>query len=180
MSVLDEDTILREIIPHLSWGKRGKKSDPQFVLSIVQLILYRLKTGCQWRFIPIKTYISGSYSWQSVFHHFNKWSKDGSWERAWSNQLRAKRSTLALRTIQLDGSQTYCKRGGEAVGYQGRRRGMTSNSLFISDEKGVILAISQPQSGNHHDSFGIATHFEGFMVQFKRIGIDSRGLTHLN
>ena len=45
--VLDKDTIKFEILPHLSVAKRGYviKSD---LSEVVQYILYKLKTGCQW------------------------------------------------------------------------------------------------------------------------------------
>ncbi len=50
---------------------------------MVAAILYRLKTGCQWRELPIKQFfLEKKYSWQSVYFHFQKWSKDGSWEKS--------------------------------------------------------------------------------------------------
>ena len=48
--VLDKDTIKFEILPHLSVAKRGyvSKSD---LLEVIQCILYKLKTGCQWHML---------------------------------------------------------------------------------------------------------------------------------
>jgi len=81
-------------------------------------ILYRLKTGCQWRELPMKQFFKQSYCWQSVYFHFQKWSKDGSWERAWHTILEKHKHLLDLSSIQLDGTHTPVKRGGEACGYQ--------------------------------------------------------------
>lgn len=38
-----------------------------------------------------------------------------------------------MSCIQLDGSHTPVKRGGESFGYQGRKKCKTSNMLFMLD-----------------------------------------------
>ena len=176
MSVLSKNTIEELILPHLSWGKSGKMSDPAHVFCIVQLIFHRLKTGCQWRELPIGHFIDQSYSWQSVFYHFNKWSKDGSWLSVWTCLPKAHKDKLNLSTAQLDGTHTPSKRGGQAVDYQVRKGCKTSNILCISDEQGIIVAASQPESGNHHDVFDIETHFEELLNMLELIGIETKGL----
>ncbi|RMG59206.1 MAG: IS5 family transposase [Bacteroidetes bacterium] len=176
MSVLSESIIKSEILPHLSVGKRGKRLEEALMIRIVQLILFRLKSGCQWRELPMKQYLDQSYNWRSVFHHFNKWSKDGSWQRAWIALLAKNKARLDLSSAQLDGSQTPCKRGGGAVGYQSRKASMTSNMLFISDSQGVIVAASQPQAGNHHDVFDIKSRFGELIQMLKDAQIEVEGL----
>ena len=77
---LGKDTINNWIIPFLSVGKRGFKSNFGLA-SIFLLILKRLKTGVQWRELPIEVYFEkGEISWQNVYYYFNKWSKDGSFQ----------------------------------------------------------------------------------------------------
>ena len=51
--VLDKDTIKSEILPYLSVAKRGyvTKSD---LSEVIQCILYKLKTGCQWHIMRKK------------------------------------------------------------------------------------------------------------------------------
>ena len=53
--ILGKDTINNWIIPFLSVGKRGFKSNFDLA-SIFLLILKRLKTGVQWRELPIESY----------------------------------------------------------------------------------------------------------------------------
>ena len=78
---LGKDTINKWIISFLSVGKRGFKSNFDLA-SIFLLILKRLKTGVQWRELPIEVYFEkGEISWQNVYYYFNKWSKDGSFQR---------------------------------------------------------------------------------------------------
>lgn len=75
MGILDKSTIEKWIIPHLTVGSRGFSPRVPLV-EIVSAILYRLKTGCQWRELPTKAFFSErKLTWNAVFHHFNKWSK---------------------------------------------------------------------------------------------------------
>ena len=77
---MGKDTINNWIIPFLSVGKRGFKSNFDLA-SIFLLILKRLKTGVQWKELPIEVYFEkGEISWQNVYYYFNKWSKDGSFQ----------------------------------------------------------------------------------------------------
>ena len=77
---LGKDTINKWIISFLSVGKRGFKSNFDLA-SIFLLILKRLKTGVQWRELPIEVYFEkGEISWQNIYYYFNKWSKDGSFQ----------------------------------------------------------------------------------------------------
>ncbi|WP_315238064.1 hypothetical protein [Capnocytophaga granulosa] len=84
---LGKDTINNWIIPFLSVGKRGFKSNFDLA-SIFLLILKRLKTGVQWRELPIESY-------------FEK---------------------------------------GESTGYQARKKSVTTNSIFLCDNKGQMIA----------------------------------------
>ena len=49
--ILDKDTIKIWIMPYLSVTKRGFTSKFD-LLEIVNAILYHLKSGCQWQFLP--------------------------------------------------------------------------------------------------------------------------------
>ena len=152
MSALTEDTIIQEILPHLPIHTHGRKLPMSKWVGIIQLIFYRLKTGCQWRELPMKQFLDDTYSWKSVFHHFNRWSRLGVWQSVWEHLLANNPRMLDLSSAQLDGTHTPSKRGGQAVGYQGRKSSKTSNMLYISDRNGVLLAASKPEKGNHHDS----------------------------
>ncbi|NQU53604.1 MAG: transposase [Bacteroidetes bacterium] len=78
---------------------------------VVEAILYRLKTGCQWRQLPMKQFFRGQCRWQSVYHHFQKWCKDGSWQEVWRSVLTTYKNLLDMSSIQLDGTLTPTKRG---------------------------------------------------------------------
>lgn len=176
MEVISEDSINRRIVPHLSVGKRGPKLQVK-ASEIVSAILYKLKTGCQWRELPTKECFGGRrISWQGVYHHFRKWANDGSLRKAWTALLKSQRRLLNLSCVQLDGSQTICKNGGENIGYQARKAARSCNSLFLADSKGLLLAFSQPVSGDHHDLFEIERVFKELCGLLKEAGIETEGL----
>lgn len=84
MLKLTKRQINQKLVPHISKGKRGPKCKVG-LWRIVRAILYRLKTGTQWRELPLGSLFGRhKISWQSVFYYFSKWSKDGSWYRLWT------------------------------------------------------------------------------------------------
>jgi transposase len=120
--ILDKDTIKMEIIPHLSEAKRGFKTK-SCLEENVNGILYKLKTGCQWHLLSVGSLFSEVVlSYKTVFEHFRKWCKDGSWKQAWISLLKANKLHLDLSSASIDGSHTPAIRGGGAVAYQGRKK----------------------------------------------------------
>lgn len=176
MGILSKNTIETWIIPYLTTGSRG--FDPTVPIDeIVDAIFYRLKTGCQWRELPTKQFFSGTIlSWNTIFYHYNKWSKAGCWAKIWINILKENRNFLDLSSAEFDGSHTPAKNGGDAVGYQGRKGSNTTNALFMCDNQGVMLGMSTPQEGQHHDLFEIQTLFDEICTMLKSAGINLKGL----
>lgn len=176
MEVLDKVTIENWILPHLSLGERGKAIKVEMT-ALIEAILYKLKTGCQWRQLPVKQFFDEEkLTWQGVYYHFNEWRKDGSWKRVWLNVLRLNKRFLDLSSLQLDGSHTRVKNGGQAVGYQGRKAAKTTTTLFLADNSGIMLACATPQAGNHHDLFEIDNLFEELCALLESVQIDLKGL----
>ena len=144
--------------------------------NVLKAILYRLKTGCQWRELPMRQFFSCKYSWKSVFYHFQKWSKDGSFQRIWEKLLRENKSLLDMSSIQLDGTHTPAKRGGEAVTYQGRKKNKTSNMLYITDARGIPIACSEAIEGHHNDAFELIKHSDKMVSHLEKCNITTKGL----
>jgi transposase len=81
------------------------------------------------------------------------------------------------------------KKGGEEVEYQARKKAKTTNLLFITTKKGSVVGISEPISGNHHDSFEIKAKMKQLCKEIKTVlkkqvnvclnadsGFDNKGL----
>jgi hypothetical protein len=79
-------------------------------------------------------------SYKAIHAQFSKWSHDGSLKRLWQGSILTIRPMLDLSVLNLDGTQSLAKRGGEKVAYQGRKKGKTSNILPIIDRNGYVIA----------------------------------------
>lgn len=175
-ALISKDKIARWIVPHLSTGKRGNKTGPALG-EIVRAILYRLKTGCQWRQLPLKEFFDQEQlSWQGVYYHFARWTKDGSFKRMWIALLGANHKHLDMSCVQLDGSHTPAKNGGAAIGYQGRKSARTTNMLFLADNQGIMLACAEPQAGNHNDVYELQALFAQLSETLRQADIPLAGL----
>lgn len=168
--------IQTHFVQHLSQGSRGPSTRVE-PWELVNAIIYKLKTGIQWHLLPINSLISSAeISYSTVYHHYRKWCKDGSWQRVWTKFLAQFKSLLELSTAQLDGTHSLAKKGGEAVGYQGRKKAKTSNLLCITDKNGLIVAWGKPLGGNHHDLFQIEQQLTTMLAQLKAASISTEGL----
>ena len=174
--VLDKDTIKSEILPYLSVAKRGyvTKSD---LVEVIQCILYKLKTGCQWHMLPVSAIFTGRVlSYKSVYAHFRKWSRNGEWKKVWGMMLSRHRSFLDMSSVDLDGSHTTTLRGGECCGYQGRKKRTTTNAIYVTDRQGIPLAMSTPVSGSHNDLHCISEVLQGLFAGIEDSGLSVSGL----
>jgi transposase len=168
----------RHIRPHLSTARRGYESKiPLF--RIVNYILYWLHTGCQWDQLPIEADPTHpekkEISYHAVYHHFRKWSRDGSWHKVWQQSILAVQEELDLSELNLDGTHTIAKKGGESVAYQGRKQAKTSNILPLADAKGYVVASTGIMAGNHHDAFELKPHLQDAFKHLKRLGLKIGG-----
>ena len=144
---------------------------------MVLAIFYRLKTGCQWRQLPMKEFFDDTaFSWNSVYYHFNRWSKDGSWRSVWVEILRANRHYLNLSSIESNGSHLSSKNVGQAIGYQGRKACKTSNSLFFCDNQGISISQTNFSIGyfisDHYNISIGADHMKYIVDQNQSVKID--------
>jgi Transposase DDE domain len=78
--------------------------------------------------------------------------------------------------MQLDGSHKAAKRGGEAIGYQGRKEAKTTNSWFLADNSGQMMAFSYPRADQHHDLYQLETVFKELLDLLKSAGVDTWGV----
>jgi len=177
-----EDQFDVHIRPLLTTAKRGYVCQIALV-KVFNYILYHLHTGCQWAQLPIGRSVKDpqkkEISWQAVYHHFQKWSADGSLERVWQQSIETIREDLDLGYLNLDGSHALAKKGGESVAYQHRKRAKTSNILPITDAQGYVVASTGIVAGNHHDAFDLKPHLQAAFKGMKRLGLTIAGASSL-
>ncbi len=174
--VLDKDMIELAIVPYLPETKRGFK--PKVSLyEIINAILYKLKIGVQWEFLPVDSLFSDEkLHYKTVFGHYRKWCEQDVWKSCWIQLLKSNKSNIDLSSGDLDGSHTTALKGGEHVGYQGRKKRKTTNALYLTDRQGLPIAMSEPVSGNHNDLFNIEVQFEEVVCTLEQAEINVNGL----
>ena len=114
-------------------------------------------------------------SYHAVYHHFRKWSRDGSLEKVWKESILTIQAVLNFSELNLDGSHAIAKKGGEGVAYQPRKRAKTSNILPITDTQGYIVATTGIVAGNHHDAFELKLNLQTAFKGMKRLGLALQG-----
>lgn len=97
------------IKPYLRKPHHGPKSKISYY-KIFNYVLFVLHTGIQWRNLqPCR----GEISWQTVYHHHSRWSKDGSYRSLFESSVEVlnKLGKLDLSILHGDGSNAVAKKG---------------------------------------------------------------------
>lgn len=97
-----EWTRLAPLIPDAAPGGRPRKTDMR---AAMDAILYLLRTGCPWRYLPRDGFRSRS----TVYNIFRKFQRDGVWEAIWAElhaSLRERLGRDASPTAAVLDSQT--------------------------------------------------------------------------
>jgi transposase len=103
-------------------------------------------------------------SYSAIYYHFRKWSKNGSFETLWNSSIKEIKDLLNLEILNIDGTHTIAKKGGESAKYQGRRKAKTTNIIPILDANGYPIASTNIISGNHNDAYNLK---DGLQTLFK-------------
>ena len=157
-------------------AKRGyvTKSD---LVEVIQGILYKLKTGCQWHMLPVSAIFTGRVlSYKSVYAHFRKWSRNGEWKKVWGMMLSRHRPFLDMSSVDWTAATPPRFAVGECCGHQGRKRRTTTNAIYVTDRQGIPLAMSTPVSGSHNDLHCISEVLQGLFAGTEDSGLSVSGL----
>ena len=108
--------------------------------SILNAILYVVRTGCQWRSLP-----TGYPKWNSVYYHFRKWCKDDTWEQINTALRRLERQQHGRAAEPTAGSiDTQSVKTTEAGGERGYDAGKKINGRkrhIAVDTRGNLLKV---------------------------------------
>jgi transposase len=104
---------LEALIPAASPGGRPRKTDMRAAMNA---ILYLLRTGCPWRYLPRDGFPPRS----TVYNIFRKFQREGTWEAIWAELHMAVRERLgreASPTAAILDSQTLksAEKGGRKI-----------------------------------------------------------------
>ena len=114
-------------------------------------------------------------SYSAVYLHFARWSHDGSLKRVWQHSILTIRADLDLSELNLDGTHSFAKKGGESVAYQGRKKGKTCNILPLMEKHGYVVASTGILAGQHNDAFNLKVHLQTAFKAIKQLGLVIKG-----
>ena len=108
--------------------------------AVVNGILYVVRTGCQWAYLPQEY-----PNFNSVYYHFNKWCKKGLWE-AINTALRERVRRAAVREAQpsvaiLDSQSVKTTEVGGEHGFDGGKKVNGRKRHILVDTIGNLLSV---------------------------------------
>jgi transposase len=158
--------------PHLPKpAKRGRPpTDPRRLLNAM---LYVVKSGCPWRLLP-KTFPP----WQTVYHVFRRWCRDGIWEYL-NARLRALVRAAAGKDCRptagiLDSQSVKSDPHGGAVGYDAAKKIKGRKRHLLVDTLGLVLGVAITPASTPERAGGLAllALVLGWLKWFRHLWVD--------
>ncbi len=145
---VSQKNIIRELLPELF--VRPYKYD---TFDILNAILYIVKTGCQWRMLPVNF-----PKWRCVYHHFRTWGEKGLFGRLMRCLTAKRRKDLgraASPTVAVVDSQSV-KWGliQSEKGIDGNKKVKGIKRHIAVDSHGLPLGVNITRA-NVHDTRGV-------------------------
>ena len=129
--------LIEPFLPPEPGGGRPRKTDPRDVLDA---ILYILRTGCQWRYLP------GDLPPKStVWRYFDRWRRDGTLDRihdSFRRRTRTQEKPYEPRTTaSIDSQSVDASSGGEQRGRDNHKNVDGRKRHIVVDSMGLLLAV---------------------------------------
>lgn len=119
-------------------GKRGRP--PVDRSTVLNGIVYVVKTGCQWRQLPREF-----GAWQTVYGYFNRWSQSEEWRGAMEELVMQERQRQGRDPEPsagcVDAQSVKTATQGEAVGFDGGKQTKGRKRHVLVDTLGLILCV---------------------------------------
>ena len=136
--VTDEQWALIE--PHLPAARPGGRPRKTDMRDVVDAVFYILRTGCQWRYLPIDFPPRST-----VWRYFDEWRHDGTLDTIHDTlrkKVRAAEKPYAPRTTaSVDSQSVDTTSGGEQRGRDNHKNVDGRKRHIVVDSMGLLLAV---------------------------------------
>src|SRR6516225_8031926 len=128
------------IEPHLPAARPGGRPRKTDLRDVVDAILYLLRTGCQWRYLPLDFPPKST-----VWRYFDRWRSDGTLDRI-HDILRRKVRTMEKpyhprTSASVDSQSIDTTSGGEQRGRDNAKNVDGRKRHIVVDSLGLLLAV---------------------------------------
>jgi len=149
---------IKDLIPPAQPGGRPRSLEMR---RIIDAINYLLVSGCQWRLLPTEY-----PCWQSVYHYFRRFTRDGTWQRIHQTLRQQLRRALqrnehpSAGSIDSQSVKTASKRG--IRGFDGGKNVKGRKRHILVDTLGLLIAVIVTSAA--------VSDIAGAMQLFERLG----------
>ena len=156
--------LVKPLLPAARHGGRPRTTDMR---AIVNAIFYLLRTGCQWRLLPLQF-----PPWGTVYYYFRYWESSGIWvqlHRAIYAQARvAAGRAKSPSVVIMDGQSVKTTERGGTRGFDGYKRVKGRKRHILVDTLGLLVA-NRVEPANISDRRAAARLLGGLSPLFPRI-----------
>src|SRR3954464_3839162 len=133
----DQWALIEPRLPPEPGGGRPRKTD---LRDVVDAVLYLLRTGCQWRYLP-KDFPPRSTVWR----YFDEWRHNGTLDlihdRLWAKGRTQEKPYAPRTTASVDSQSVDTTSGGEARGRDNAKNVDGRKRHIVVDSLGLLLAV---------------------------------------